>query len=100
MANATTRNAVWALYARRECKIGKNTEIYNANGQTYMMLHGSNIACLDEDGTLSITSAGWETHTTKERLNGLPGVQVHQHNWNWYLNGVRWENSDIFTEIQ
>jgi hypothetical protein len=45
---------------------------------------------LDEFNMLSISNAGWASNTTKERLNGLPNVRIHQKNWNWFLNGVEW----------
>ena len=43
-----------------------------------------------KDGELHITSAGWQTNTTKERLNGIPGVRIQQRNWTWYLNDKKW----------
>ena len=62
------------------------------HGSTYrLLLHGNTIASIDEMGVLSVTNAGWRSNTTKERLNGIPGVRVHQRNWNWYLNGVEWD---------
>ena len=61
------------------------------DGETFRLkLHGNTIAVIDELGVLSVTNAGWASNTTKERLNGIPGVRVHQRNWNWYLNGVEW----------
>ena len=39
---------------------------------------------------LSISNAGWQSNTTKERLNGLPNVGIYQKNWQWYLNGNEW----------
>ena len=56
---------------------------------TALYLHGNKIAEYRED-ELYITSAGWETNTTKERLNALPGVSITQKNWNWYLNSEPW----------
>lgn len=64
------------------------------DGETFRLkLHGNTIATIDELGVLSVSNAGWASNTTKERLNGLPGVRVHQRNWNWYLNGVEWDGS-------
>ena len=63
-------------------------------GSTFRLkLHGNTIATIDELGVLSVSNAGWRSNTTKERLNGIPGVRVHQRNWNWYLNGVEWDGS-------
>jgi hypothetical protein len=39
---------------------------------------------------LKITNAGWKSNTTKERLNGLEGVHIHQKQGVWYLNGDKW----------
>ena len=64
------------------------------DGETFRLkLHGNTIATIDELGVLSVSNAGWASNTTKERLNGIPGVRVHQRNWNWYLNGEEWDGS-------
>tara|TARA_R110001583_G_scaffold67531_6_gene193116 strand:- start:710 stop:1027 length:318 start_codon:yes stop_codon:yes gene_type:complete len=39
---------------------------------------------------LKITNAGWKSNTTKERLNALEGVHIHQKQGVWYLNGDKW----------
>ena len=57
-----------------------------------MYLHGNKIAEFRDD-RLWITNAGWSTNTTKERLNGLPGVHVQQKNFAWYLNDKPWDGS-------
>ena len=64
---------------------------------TVLKLHGNEIAYLynDPKKTLSITNAGWESNTTKERLNALPGVSIYQKNWQWYLNGQPWNGELI-----
>jgi hypothetical protein len=56
------------------------------------MLHG-NIIARWEDGHIAITNAGWFTPTTKERLNAIPNVQIHQKDFMWYLNGRPWDGS-------
>lgn len=64
---------------------------------TILRLHGNAIAYRynDPEKTLSITNCGWFTNTTKERLNGLPNVSIHQKNFNWYLNGKEWNGEII-----
>lgn len=44
---------------------------------------------------LWITSAGWLTKTTKERLNGLPGVCLQKVRGRWFLNGWMWNGDWI-----
>lgn len=61
----------------------------HTDGQT-LFLHGNAIARHGENG-IEISNAGWKSNTTKERLNGLPGVNVHQKNFVWYLNGKEWD---------
>lgn len=39
---------------------------------------------------------GYQTRTTKERLNGIPDVSVHQKKGQWYLNGYAWDGSWAF----
>lgn len=39
-----------------------------------------------------------KTATTKDRLNGLPGVSVHQKAGQWYLNGEKWDG--YWTKIE
>jgi hypothetical protein len=64
----------------------------DATDGTTLSLHGNVIARRAGD-TLHITHAGWPTNTTKERLNGLPGVSIHQKAGQWYLNGQPWDGS-------
>ena len=67
---------------------------------TTLYLHGHPIAKIDDtDGMIYVRSAGWETRTTKERLNGIPGVRIHQKNWMWFLNNIPWPNSHNWTPI-
>ena len=64
---------------------------------TILKLHGNAIAYLynDPQKTLSITNAGWQSNTTKERLNALPNVSIQQKNYVWYLNGKEWDGNLI-----
>jgi len=72
-----------------------NTEVIVEPNVTILILHGNPIAYKynDPKGTLSITNRGYFTATTKERLNGIPGVRIQQKNWNWYLNSKLWDGS-------
>ena len=91
-----TQNATNAFYRGQNFKQG-NTEIRVLPNVTVMLLHGNEIAYLynDPERTLSITDAGWQTNTTKERLNGLDGVHISQTDSKWYLNGEPWDGKLI-----
>lgn len=60
---------------------------YTCNQRLY--LH-ENLIAKRENGKLYITNAGWKSNTTKERLNGLDGVSINQKDFQWYLNGEKW----------
>mgnify|MGYP007047374397 CR=1 FL=1 len=52
----------------------------------------------DPNKTIAITNCGWESNTTKERLNGvIQAVGLNyglvQKNWIWYLDGKQWDGS-------
>ena len=74
-----------------------NTEVKVLPNVTVLLLHGNEIAYRynDPERTISITNAGWESNTTKERLNALPNVHIQQKKFVWYLNGKKWDGGLI-----
>ena len=74
-----------------------NTEVELRPNVTILKLFGNEIAYRynDPERTLSITNAGWKTATTKERLNGIEGVNIRQIKGKWYLNGKEWNGNLI-----
>jgi len=54
-----------------------------------LLLHG-NVIAQSVDGILRIQTAGYNTATTKERLNGFPTVNIVQKDFQWFLNGEAW----------
>lgn len=81
-----TEQVCSAFLARKRCCVG-NT----ATDGTGLWLHGNLIAEWLNDGQeLWITTAGWNTVTTRDRLNGLP-CRVHQRKGLLYLNGEPWD---------
>lgn len=89
-----TRDALAAFVEGRPFSRGNTSVTHNAvTGVTCLLLHGNKIARWNTYGyyeTLEITDAGWQTVTTKERLNGIAGVSITQKNKVWYLNGCEW----------
>jgi hypothetical protein len=59
-----------------------------------LYLFDNKIAEHRDDG-MYITNCGWESKTTKERLNGLPDVRINQFKKKWYLNGEVWDGEWI-----
>lgn len=69
-------------------KVANNTiEIDYGNGKTAIRLHNTDILIFD-NGTVTLDSGGWQTHTTKRRLNRfLPGgYSISQKNFEWFVN--------------
>ena len=99
MARKITEDACRAFHNGYSFK-RSNTEVieFPSSTESLMKLHNNPIA-KRMNGRLYIRSAGWRTLTTKERLNGISGVNVHQSNFDWYLNGELWENDSEWTEV-
>lgn len=76
-----------------------NTEVRTDFVSTRLYLFGNCIAKKDkESGRIEVSLAGWNTVTTRERLNGIPGVSVTQKNYIPYLNGKE-INSNEWYEV-
>ena len=80
-----TREIVDAFQNSRSLTIGNS----RTNGES-LWLFDNKIAEIRRDG-LWITNAGWDSATTKERLNGLSGVNIAQRGGNWFLNFRQWD---------
>lgn len=91
-----TQKIVHAFEGRYALKVDNS----RTDGES-LWLFGNRIAAWRENG-LWITNAGWDSKTTKERLNGLTGVHIQQRRGSWYLNGRVWDGSwvnvDDFTQ--
>lgn len=57
-------------------------------------LYGSKIA-EKRDGVLWVSLAGWNTNTTRERLNGLDDVSVNTKLGQAFLNGKMWDGGFV-----
>ncbi len=78
-----------AIQANKNWKSG-NTEVVTMDGVSFVYLHGNKIAMVD-DTSLTIFDGGWQSNTTKSRLNALcdefciAGEGVFQSNFLWYV---------------
>ena len=94
-----TKQAAEAFMDARPYK-SSNTIVEVLPNVTILKLFGNKIAYRynDPERTLSITNCGWQTPTTKERLNGLPNVSINQVKGQWFLNGKEWNGELIDVE--
>jgi len=94
MARKITQEAVNAFLNNQNYSKDNTMVIVHDHNQVELALHGNCIAKKD-NGKISITTAGWFTNTTKERLNAIPGVRISQIRGVWYLSGKEWDGKPI-----
>lgn len=79
-----------AIIAGKDWKL-KNTEVINSDGVSVVFLHGNKIAEIG-DNFLRLFDGGWQSNTTKSRLNailrvhGMDGEGIFQKQWQWFVN--------------
>lgn len=84
MSRKITEAASAAFEATRPMRRA-NTSVAVENGFAVLRLHGNAIAARDlATGKTSFTLAGWNTHTTRERLDAA-GVSVGQRKFEPYF---------------
>ena len=85
MNRAIANRTDWSLSNTR-------VEFNDSTNCSSVFLHGHNIATFDHNlKAVKISSCGWQTVTTKSRLNAILsevkyGCSVFQKNWNWYVS--------------
>jgi len=68
-----------------------NTRVESFGDIAHVYLHGNLISRIGE-GWIQLFDGGWQSKTTKSRLNaileanGLPGEYVFQRNYQWFVN--------------
>ena len=91
-----TEKAIKAFMNAEKFK-SSNTNVEVLPNVTILKLFNNAIAYRynDPERTLSITNCGWQSNTTKERLNAIPNVNIKQIKGNWFLNGKEWNGNLI-----
>ena len=78
-----------AIHANRNWSKG-NTSVTTEDGVSNVYLHGNHIATVDDD-SVTLYDGGWQSNTTKSRLNailsefGADGERIFQNQWVWYV---------------
>jgi len=68
------------------------TSVFSAdNGAVSVRYHNTVVARLNGDGTVTLNTGGWQTVTTKRRMNQAlamwgSDLQVFQRDFSWYLS--------------
>jgi len=89
-----TEEAIEAFMNNKRFK-KKNTEVYKGEFTTLLILFGNIIAYKHDNGSIEITTCGWNSVTTRERLNGISGVHVRSLKKELYLNNQKWDGTLI-----
>jgi hypothetical protein len=74
----------------KKCSIGNTKVVIDANGNASMFLFGNRIAFRTTDGRTFITTAGWFTQTTFNRLGEIGGFGI-KGGRRLSINGVPWD---------
>ena len=80
------------------------TTFDNTLENCFIYLHGNHIATYNyASQELSLFDGGWQSNTTKSRLNALcyefaTGFSVFQKNWNWFVSDFQAKTIKNFTD--
>ena len=79
-----------AIVERRNWSKSNTSVSVDSQGNTFVTLHGNLIASISNFGDIKLSSCGWQTVTTKSRLNAildtfLSGIGVFQKQFEWYI---------------
>ena len=89
-----TEDTVRAFFAGRKFSSG-NTQVRFNGSEVIMTLHCHTIAKRSPENGVYISNRGWNTNTTKERLNGILDYlnvpRIYQKKFEWY-----WKESEVF----
>ena len=89
-----TTQTVKAFLSSTNFKSGNDSVLVGMN-ETCMLLHNNMIARMI-NGIIEVSLAGWNTNTTRDRLNGIPGCSIHTKYGTPYLNGNPINSSDWY----
>lgn len=67
-------------------KVGNNTyaEILS-DGSVGIKLHGTYVVKIHPHNTYTLQTGGWQTSTTKDRINQYSPVRVYQRKYEWFV---------------
>ena len=75
---------------RMQRKVANNTYArIEQNGDVVFRLHSTDIVTIHPDNTATLKNGGWNSSTTKERINRYSPIGVYKKNWEWFLTDGR-----------
>lgn len=85
---------------RTQRKVGNNTYAYIlSDGSVAIELHGTRVVTIHADDSVTLNSGGYQTSTTKDRINQYSPMRVYQKNFTWFLSdGTPFQDGMIVTD--
>lgn len=82
----TYQDALDRLAGRRSRKLENNTYLETRpDGSIAVRLHSTDVVTYHQDGQIVLDSGGWQTVTTKDRINKYSPFRVWQVRRIWYV---------------
>ena len=70
--------------------LANNTRLVRVDGDTLAVRHQTtNVVTFRRGGLTTLNSGGWQTYTTKDRINRFSPAHVYQINHVWYVTSHR-----------
>jgi|TARA_B100000427_G_scaffold8623_1_gene7609 hypothetical protein len=93
MTRKIERQMQAAIATRTDWRKSNTSVSVDSEGFTSVRLHGNRIAEIDPNGDIVLSSCGWDTPTTKSRLNAIldvfiSGCHIFQKDFTWYVNDL------------
>lgn len=75
-----------ARYPERGKPLANNTRLFDRGTHFAIRLHETDVVEVYPDDTQKLFTGGWQTYTTKDRINGWSSARIYQSNGIWYMN--------------
>lgn len=102
--SATIEKLSQTLSSARSKSAGKpianNTRLFErGNGSIAVQLHSTDVVTYHTDGSFTLDSGGWQTVTTKDRINSYSECRVYSIKGTWYVTyqGKQFQYADGMT---
>lgn len=67
-------------------KVGNNTYAEMLpDGSVGILLHSTYVVKIHPDNTYTLQTGGWQTLSTKDRINEFAPVRIYQHKYQWFV---------------
>lgn len=67
-------------------KVGNHTYLKREGSVIHLRLHSTDIITWHVDGRVVLFTGGWNTLTTKDRLNQYGPIRIHSHKGTWIFS--------------